>query len=339
MFVRAVYFQTIRKGVESWMEKQFKKVGTHSGRFHADEVMSTAILEELYDLEVVRSRDSDVLDQLDLVYDVGNGELDHHQIEKKYRENGTPYAACGLVWNKFGRDVIKSNSPTLVDEDIEDFFNFMDRMLIQSIDAADNGLKTCKTIIPTMSISSVITGFNPTWDSNISEDIAFHEAVKIAATVLKNMLNQHLSVIMAKSIVAEAYNKRNTPEILFLEKSYPWTQALSQIDKEKEVLFVIYPRDNEYIIQTVRKSDGTYGDRKRLPLSWAGKRDEELNKIIGIEDAVFCHTDRFIASAKSLESIMRMADLAISEPLPHVEEQRFVDSLKKFLKSRVVIRF
>ena len=31
------------------MGKQFKRVGTHSGKFHADEVMSTALLKELFE--------------------------------------------------------------------------------------------------------------------------------------------------------------------------------------------------------------------------------------------------------------------------------------------------
>jgi uncharacterized UPF0160 family protein len=325
------------------MEKQFKRVGTHSGRFHADEVMSTAILKELFNFEIVRSRDPDILNELDLIYDIGEGEFDHHQHEKKYRENGTPYAACGLIWEKFGRDVILSTRSTLSEEDIEDLFYYMDRMLIEGIDASDNGLKIYTTIIPTMCISSIITEFNPPWDSCISEDSAFHDAVEFASIVLRNMLNQRLSVIMARSEVLKAYNNRIRPEILILERSYPWNRVLYQIDTEKDVLFVIYPRENEYLIQTVRKNDGTYGDRKRLPLTWAGKRGAELNKTIGIEDSIFCHSARFIAGAESLASILKMADLAIAEPpepLPHIEAEGFMDTLKKFLlKNRVIIRY
>src|SRR4051812_15352925 len=113
------------------MEKQLKRVGTHSGRFHADEVMSTAILKELFDFEIVRTRDPETLNELDLIYDIGEGEFDHHQLEKKFRENGSPYAACGLIWNKFGRDVILSIRPTLSEEDIEDVFRYMDGMLME----------------------------------------------------------------------------------------------------------------------------------------------------------------------------------------------------------------
>lgn len=317
------------------MEKQFMRVGTHSGRFHADEVMSTALLKELFNIEVVRSRDSEVLNQLDLVYDVGEGEFDHHQSEKKYRDNGTPYAACGLIWNRFGRDIIRYNEQTVSEEDIEYIFYHMDSMLIEGIDAADNGVKTCKTIIPTFNISAIISKFNPTWDSDIVEDNAFHDAVKLASTVFRNMLKQQFSVVKARSKVLEAYNKRIRSEILLLDKSYPWYHLIYEIDKNSEVLFVIYPKDSEHLIQTVRKNDGTYGDRKPLPLSWAGKRGEELCKITGIKDAIFCHSARFIASAGSLESILKMAELALAEPVPaepeHAKEEGFLDILKKFI--------
>lgn len=52
---------------------------------------------------------------------------------------------------------------------------------------------------------------------------------------------------------------------------------------------------------------------KPLPQEWPGNRDEELAKVTGAEDAVFCHTGRFIAVAKSLEGIKKMAQLAAEE--------------------------
>lgn len=321
------------------MEKQFKRVGTHSGRFHADEVMSTAILKELFDLEVVRSRVPEVLNELDLIYDVGEGEFDHHQREKKYRENGTPYAACGLIWDRFGRDVIKSKEQTLPDEDIENVFYRMDKWLIEGIDAADNGVKTSVTVIPTMNISSIIAEFNPPWDSNALDDSAFYGAVDFASAVFDNMLGHQLSVVKAKSKVLEAYQSRTIPEILVLDRSYPWNRLLNEIDTSKEILFVIYPKDNEYLIQTVRKNDGTYGDRKRLPEAWAGKRDGDLSRITGVQDAVFCHGARFIASAGSLEGALKMAEIALAEPEEpeYVQKKGFVGALKRLLSTRRIV--
>lgn len=331
--------------------KQFKRVGTHSGRFHADEVMSTAILKEIFDIELTRTRDTEVLNGLDLVYDVGNGEFDHHQIEKEYRDNGTPYAACGLIWRRFGKEVVAAREPALSEEEVNTVFRQIDGMLIEGIDAVDNGLRTCDTIIPTMNISTAISGFNPTWDSEMSEDQAFNIAESFASMVFRNSLNQRLSAIKAKGYVIDAYNNRTRPEVLVLDKLYPWGNTLFEIDTGSEVLFVIYPRGEEYMIQTVRSNDGSYRDRKSLPESWAGKREEELGEIIGIDDAVFCHPARFIAGAKSLESILKMADIAVSEnegdefedePGGKYKEETmygFILGLKKFfIKKRILIK-
>ncbi|MCX7749914.1 MAG: MYG1 family protein [Clostridia bacterium] len=323
------------------IEKQLKRVGTHSGRFHADEVMATAILKEIFELEIVRTRDPEVLNGLDIVYDVGGGEFDHHQMDKEYRERGTdrgtPYAACGLIWRNFGQEVVRRREPSLTLVEVEDVFQYIDGILIEGIDAADNGLRTCETIIPIMNISSIIAGFNPPWDSGLSEDIAFNEAVRFASAALENTIDQQISAVKAKRYVLEAYEKRTRPQVLMLDASYPWARTLGEIDKAREVLFVIYPRGDEYLIQTVRENGRR--DRKKLPKSWAGKREEELGEILGIQDAVFCHSSRFIAGAKSLESILKMADIAIAEP-EEVVRRGFFKSLKRFfLRRRLLIRW
>jgi uncharacterized UPF0160 family protein len=322
--------------------KQFKKVGTHDGRFHADEVMATAILKEVFDIELTRTRNSEILKKLELIYDIGNGEFDHHQLEKEYRENGTPYAACGLIWRKFGRAAIISKHPEITDRDVENVFRYTDTILIEGIDAVDNGIKTTENIIPTMCISSIIGGYNPTWDSPASVDEAFNDAVSFASDILDNVVDQKVSAIKAGLFVVQAYNTRVRPELLILDNSYPWERTLKEIDINKEVLFVVYPKEEGYYIQTVREYGANRKDRKSLPKAWAGKREEELSKLTGIQDAVFCHSSRFIAKAGSLQSILKMADMAIYEPEPEKEnrvyDNAFLKIIRKLYKMRIIIR-
>lgn len=72
--------------------KKFKsnppKIGTHDGTFHCDEVLGCYMLKQLPDFkdaEIVRSRKEDVLEECDIVIDVGgvfdseNRRFDHHQ--------------------------------------------------------------------------------------------------------------------------------------------------------------------------------------------------------------------------------------------------------------------
>lgn len=294
-------------------EKNIKTLGTHSGKFHADDVMATAILRLLLgDIKITRTRDENILSKLDLVYDISLGEFDHHQLDKEIRENNIPYAACGLVWREFGSRVIQKFNSQLEENDILSIFDYVDKNLVQGIDATDNGINI-KSEIKVTSISDIIQNFNPTWDSNDSQDEAFEEAAQYATEVLKRIISKQVAVIKARSIVNEAFQHRNTNEIMVLKKGCPWLQQLLKIDLNNEVLFVISPGDNneEYKIQTVKKTVDTFEVRKDLLESIRGKSSEEINSIVKIDDAIFCHKAGFIASTKSMESALKIANLSV----------------------------
>lgn len=290
-------------------KKNFKRVGTHDGRFHADEVMATAILKKVFEIEIIRTRDPQKLGELDIVYDVGGGDFDHHGIEKVYRDDGIPFAACGLIWNRFGREVIIMEDPSLTKEEIESVFYYVDRFLIEGIDAQDNGVRIADEMIPSMNISTIISGYNPPWYSEKMEDKAFHKAVEAAIPILENTIKRRLAVIKARDIVVRAYENRERPEILVLDTYCPWEETVQEIDEEGEVVLVIHPDKDKYAVQTIRGQDGR--TKKHLPKSWAGLENGKLAAITGVEDSVFCHTGRFIAIAESFEGIMRLAELAI----------------------------
>ena len=79
------------------MSMQVPKNGfTHGGKFHADDVFSTALLRILRpDFTVTRG--FSVPENFDgIVYDIGNGPFDHHAADRAERPNGVPYAALGF---------------------------------------------------------------------------------------------------------------------------------------------------------------------------------------------------------------------------------------------------
>ncbi|NNU76274.1 MYG1 family protein [Clostridium estertheticum] len=294
-------------------ENNIKTLGTHSGKFHADDVMATAILRLLLgDIKVIRTRDEEVLKKLDFVYDISLGEFDHHQLDKEIRENNIPYAASGLVWREFGSRVIQKFNSEFDEDDIISIFDYIDKTLVQGIDAIDNGIDS-KSEFKVTSISDIIQNFNPTWDDDSSKDDAFEEAVGFAIVVIKRIISRQVSVIKARDIVNKGFENREVNEIMVLKNGCPWLQQLFKIDINSEVLFVISPGDNntEYKIQTVKKTAGTFEARKDLVESIRGKSSEEINSIIKIDDAIFCHKAGFIASTKSLTSALKIAKLSI----------------------------
>lgn len=294
-------------------EKEIKTLGTHNGKFHADDVMATAMLRLLLgDIKVTRTRDEKILGELDLIYDIGLGEFDHHQLDKEIRENNIPYAACGLVWREFGTRIIQQFTPQFEEHDIVAIFDYVDKNLVQGIDATDNGMDI-HSEFKVMSISDMIQNFNPTWDSKDSQEEAFEEAVSYATIVLNRIIRRQISVINARLIVTEAFTNRTMSEIMILKTGCPWIQHLLKIDVNNEVLFVISPNDNngEYKVQTVKKTADTFEARKDILEAIRGKSPAEINSIVNINDAIFCHTAGFIAATKSLESALQIAKLSI----------------------------
>jgi uncharacterized UPF0160 family protein len=61
----------------------------------------------------------------------------------------------------------------------------------------------------------------------------------------------------------------------------------------------------------MRKEKKSFINRKDLPFSWSGLRDEEFQKVTGVSDAVFCHRALFLAVAKSKEGAIKLAQLAL----------------------------
>ncbi len=287
-------------------------VGTHSGTFHADDIIAFIILDELYgSLELVRSRNDDLLSTCDLVFDVGGGVYDHHTNNKEYRENGIPYAAAGLVWRDFGKSLLEKKGVPV--QSIGKVHLYIDEQYMQGLDAIDNGVRFEREII-IPDLATDLHRFNPKWNKDEDETEQFYKAVQFARTSFLNLIEDQLAKIAAKSIIINAFVNREQKELLLLDQHCPWHHALLEVDTGKEVQFVIYkdPRKG-FLIQTVPVHGNTFESRKDLPLEWAGKSAEDLNHLLEIQDAIFAHPARFIAGAKSKESIMKMAAIAIGD--------------------------
>lgn len=290
------------------------KLGTHNGTFHADDIFAYVILSELYEkTELTRTRDMDTLSKLDIVFDVGGGEFDHHSKDKEFRKSGIPFAAAGLIWKQFGRDLIAKMAPDLSSQDAEKIHQNIDDSFIAGLDAVDNGI-TLETSFPMPNLADAVHWFNPGWDAATDEDDAFREASDFARSAFVRALNKQLDKVKAREQVVTAFHARRNPKLLILDKGGHWLDTLLELDRDNEVLFVIYPdKHRGYRLQTVRKNKSSFESRKNLPEAWAGLSAEDLNQAAGIEDAIFCHPARFIAGAQSFESVLKMAELAISE--------------------------
>lgn len=291
-------------------------VVVHSGEFHADDVFAVATLAvflgvELDELDIKRTRDEEVLNSADYVLDVGfvnDGEtrFDHHQEGGAgERENGVPYATFGLIWKKFGEKIC-GNKETA---------DLIEKKIVEPVDAEDNGVDIYKSLfkdVRPFTYPRVIYAMNPTWKEggeNNYED--FLKAVGLTKNILEREIKRAKDFMEGKPIVLQKYNEAKDKRIIILDGEYPYRKILKDF---KEPLYVVKKSgvDGNYGVYCVKDDPGSFISRKDLPESWAGKTGEELARITGVKDAVFCHTKRFMCVAGSIEGAVEMAKIAVN---------------------------
>ncbi len=297
------------------MNSNKKKLVTHNGKFHSDDIFACAtlslVLESLNEpLEVIRTRDIEIIKEGDYVFDVGgvydpdNNRFDHHQLGGAgKRENGIEYASFGLVWKKFGIILCAK----------EEVVNSVDNKLVTPVDAQDNGIDLYTTnfegVLP-YAIWDAFSSFLPTWkeEENVT-DRMFLEMVEIAKKILKREVKRAQDKLEAKVLVEKAYQETTDKRLIVLDIYYPWREALIAYP---EPLFVVTPRlGGKWDLQTINVKLNSFKARKDLPKEWGGLLNKDLEDATGVPDAVFCHRGLFLAVADSKEGILKLAELAL----------------------------
>ncbi len=300
------------KKQEKPAEKEEEKkiiIATHSGNFHADDVFATAIIKLMHpEAEIIRTRNEEIIKKADYRVDVGfknnpeTNDFDHHQEEGAgTRDNGIPYASCGLVWKKYGKKICGNESAA----------KEIDETIIQTIDATDSGVEfppIKNTEVIPYTISNVIELENLTWQERGSNDEAFLKVLETATKILKRAIEQAKAKEEAKKIVNEALEKSKGP-IVELPFYCPWKHVITKTNKK----LVMFPsKANIWVLYAVPIKENSFSHKILMPKEWAGKTGEELEKTSGIKGAIFCHKNRFMATAKTKEAIMKMAEKTLS---------------------------
>lgn len=290
-----------------------KKIGTHDGRFHTDEVFATATLLLAFPgSEVIRTRDEAVLATCDVLVDVGReydherGRYDHHQPGGAGRRpNNIEFSSFGLIWRHYGH-LIESNEAAR---------SIVDAMIVQGIDARDNGqaLATANSAFcgaMPCELSTIINLLNPVWDEEKDYDLAFKNALDLAQQVLTLAIAQATSVVRAKAYVQQAIRERQDPRIIVLERGCPWQDVV--LKKAPDALFIVLFESGNWMVQCIPAKQRSKENRQSLPKSWSGLDGEAFAVHTGVKDAFFVHRDLFICGARSREGALALARLALA---------------------------
>ena len=302
---------------------------THSGTFHLDDAFAYAVLKLALGLSapgldhtLTRTRDRQVIERADFVWDVGNihdpalGRFDHHQRGAPVRDDGVPLSAAGLIWQCYGEVAVTAllgqDTPvSLVGAVAVEF----DRDVVHRMDEIDNGIKDPED---SLGLSSLVADCNLPWDSTgignqDAEDAAFGCASVVVARFLYHRVIAVRARLDAEAVVLAACAAASDPRLLELGRKMPWHDIVRR--HGLPVFLSVYPvPDGNWVIDAM--PDGLSGYCLPLPAAWAGLRDEALVAVTGVDDAVFVHPPRFLGVAASRTGALAMALLTLDRDQP-----------------------
>jgi uncharacterized UPF0160 family protein len=293
------------------------KLVTHDGSFHADDIFACAaislvLVKNNEDFEIFRTRDPEIISNGDYVFDVGGvydaetKRFDHHQKGGAGgRENGIEYSSFGLVWKKFGAELCGAQKVA----------DLLDQKLVSPVDAGDNGIDLFKNnfenVLP-YTVNDVFSIFSPTALEGLDKDEQFLKAVAWAKEILSREIKKANDQIEITKIIRGFYNNSADKRLVVIDEPKVFKHEIwDALQDFPEPLYVVYGDDEGWTVVAMRKEINSFKNRKDLPASWAGLRDVELQKVTGVEDAVFCHRNLFLAVAKTKEGAIKLAELAL----------------------------
>lgn len=274
------------------------KVATHSGSFHADDVLAFALIRVYVDPDatVERTRDRLRWAEADMLIDVGGefdperGRFDHHQASY----TGTRSSA-GMVldWLESESKVSRELAKTLR------------RQLVEHVDAVDNGRITPTGGVPCFSSLVAMTNHTATCPEEFLAN--YLAAADMAALVVRG-IEAGCEQIKAAREAVEAGMKQAVADqraVIYLDDSYAWKPAyfeMGGVDHPTD--FVLFPGHGMWRVAAIPPEPGSFDKKRPFPAEWAGLTDAELAEVVGVPGAVFCHKNRFIAVFETRESAL-----------------------------------
>ncbi|SMO87138.1 MYG1 family protein [Paracoccus laeviglucosivorans] len=299
---------------------------THSGGFHADELLSSVVLTRLFpQAQIVRSRSPDWITPAGdrIIYDVGGAYdpdatiFDHHQRGAPLRDDGQPYSSFGLIWKHYGARYLAALD--VPEADIAEIHASFDAGFVLLIDLVDNGAldPDAAGVLGSLALPSLLETLKPVFDDKDpeAETRAFHRALEIARAFVEARIARQAAKRRAEAQVMAAIAAAGAGRVLELPIGMPFRPAIQKAGAD-HLLFVVHPREGgDWCLTGIRRNDEGFELRADLPAAWAGLTGEALEAASGVPGARFCHNGRFIAAAATREAVLALADLAVVEAM------------------------
>lgn len=313
------------------------KLVTHNGNFHYDEVLATVILTMIYpESKVTRSRDPKVIDEGDIIYDVGGvfdpetKRFDHHQKTFKETfspEHSTKLSSAGLIYKYFCNELFKiygfGGNHMLYEEIKLKVYN----TFFLYADAIDNGQSIFGEIIP-RTLASLVAGFN-VYDCKKESELealqnkAFNAAREIVQTDFLNYMNYIFKEFIPSYDLVYNEMKDLTGDI-YITNLKGSTDLIFNIDEKlkKNLKYIIFKNKSDFRVLALPIQRGSFVTRAPLLEKWRGLRDDELSKISGIDGCLFVHATGFTGGNKTLNGAIKMCEKSLESRVKRQKESK-----------------
>ncbi len=272
--------------------KQYNKANfvTHSGTFHVDDVISTVFLSKIFkEIKLIRVPSIENRNTNNkLVFDIGLGEFDHHQKNRNgKRKNGIYYSSIGLLWKKYGKDYLKN----IEVKNIDKVYEYMDKELIQYIDATDN---MQMEYLKSKTSPDFVKLCNPEWNEDVTEDEGFIHALKLADEFWDIYIKHAIAEVEAIEIIINKIEETNENYAIF-DKELPYRKAVNLLTN-KNVKYLIFKSKRK--CYDIRIIDKDLNFKKEIVISDI-KQARSLSKI---SDLLYVDIRGKLCCTKTLDS-------------------------------------
>lgn len=220
------------------------------------------------------------------------GEFDHHQKNRNgHRANGIYYSSIGLLWKKFGKEYLKE----LKIKNVDKVFEYIDKELIQYIDATDN---MQMEYLENKTSPDFIKLCNPEWNENITEDEGFIHALKLADEFWKLYIKHAVAEMEAIELIIRKTNETNENYVVF-DKELPYRKAVDLLEN-KNIKYLIFKSKRE--CYDIRIIDAKLNFKKEIALDDIKKARE----VSQIEDLLYVDVYGKLCCTKTLDSAINL---------------------------------
>lgn len=335
---------------EPWPPTGPVEIITHSGRFHNDEVMAIAILQDYLQAYgsrsyVTRTRDghalaAGVVDDRVFVVDVGktydseNKCYDHHQISFNdtmpgFEKYAVPLSSCGLVYRHYGRDAIEiiAGELGIRDYNLDWVYRTVYRKLILPIDANDNGVPYAKDQdalkYTPFTLDQIIGAMNQQDVNSEEQEYYFHEACVLCADIFNDCVmnalrsSEKFTLEEPRFVACIGANKpeHTRAGLLVLADTMDVRPLLNKYDFDQAVWkLVVCPNSRgTWNLWTIPKR----GERFTQLVKYIPESEAKAEH----DDVVFIHKVGFCGEVKSYETAVAVALESISQATDEDEDE------------------